>query len=86
MLTGNASAACSMRAMYHGPGVQVVAWSARGRTGAAADHCRHAGNQRPLRLLWADPVNMCIHAACGDDLAFPAMTSVPTPIGIVTLG
>lgn len=25
MLTGNVSAACSMRAMYHGPGVQVVA-------------------------------------------------------------
>jgi hypothetical protein len=45
--------------------------SARGRTGAAADHRRHAGNQRLLRLLWADPVNMRIHAACGDDLAFP---------------
>ena len=41
------------------------------RTGAAADHRRHAGNQRLLGLLWADPVNMRIYAARSDDLAFP---------------
>lgn len=45
--------------------------SACRRTGTAADHRRHARNQRLLRLLWADPVNMRIHAARGDDLAFP---------------
>ncbi len=40
------------------------------RSRATADHRRHARHQRFLRLLRADPVNMRIHAARGDDLAF----------------
>jgi hypothetical protein len=29
IFTGRLSAACSMREIYHGPGVQVVAWCPR---------------------------------------------------------
>ena len=42
----------------------------RRRAGTAADHGGDAGDQRFFRLLRADPVNMRIDAAGGDDLAF----------------
>jgi hypothetical protein len=42
----------------------------RGRAGSAADHGGDAGDQRLFRLLRADPVDMGIDAAGGDDLAF----------------
>jgi hypothetical protein len=71
--------------MYHGPGVQVVAWS-RGRAGAAADHGGDAGDQRLFRLLRADPVDMGIDAAGGDDLAFGGNHFRRRANGDVTLG
>ena len=40
------------------------------RPGAAADHRRHAGDQRLFRLLRADPVDMGVDPASGDDLPF----------------
>ena len=69
--TGSASAACSMRARCHGPGVQVVADGAGGRPGAAAAHGGDAGGQRLLDLLRADEVDVRVDAAGGEDLALP---------------
>jgi hypothetical protein len=59
---------------------------ARGRARSAADHGGDAGDQRLFRLLRADPVDMGIDAAGGDDLAFGGNTSVAAPMGIVTSG
>ena len=39
-------------------------------TCTAADHRRDAGNQRLFGLLWADPVDMSVDPASGDDLSF----------------
>ena len=68
-LTGRPSAACSMRAMCHGPGVQVVAAVPVGRAGAAADHRGDAGGERLLDLLRADEMDVAVDAAGGEDLA-----------------
>ena len=66
---GRPSAACSMRAMCQGPGVQGGGVGALGRAGAAAEHGGDAGIEGVVNLLRTNPVDMRIDAAGGDDAA-----------------
>ena len=59
-----------MRAMCQGPGVQVVASVPCAGPGAAAEHRGDARHQRLLDLLRADEVDVRVHGAGGEDLAF----------------
>ena len=68
-LTGNASTAWIMRAMCHGPGVQVVAKVPCDGPGAAAEQRGDAGHQRIVDLLRADEMDVAVEAAGGEDLA-----------------
>ena len=68
---GKASAACSMRQMFQAPGVQVVAFGAGGRSGAAADHGGDSRSNGGFNLLGTDEVNMGVNAASGDNHPFP---------------
>ena len=61
-LTGNASAASSMRWMFHAPGVHVVAFGAGGGAGAAADQRREPGADRLVDELGADEVDVACRA------------------------
>ena len=66
---GRPSAACSMRPMCHGPGVNVVASVPCAGPGAAAHHGGDAAVERLVDLLRADEVDVAVDAAGGDDLA-----------------
>jgi hypothetical protein len=66
-----------MRAMCHGPGVQVVAKVPCEGAGAAAEQRGHARHQRVVDLLRADEMDVAVEAASGEDAPSPAITSVP---------
>ena len=83
---GKASAACSMRSMFHGPGRAGGGKGAGGRAGAAAEHGGHAAGQRFFDLLRADEVDVGVDAAGGDDVALALMISVPGPMTMSTPG
>ena len=67
---GKASAACSMRAMFHGPGVQVVAKVPVAGPVPPPSMVVTPRHQRLLDLLRADEVDVAVDAAGGDDHAF----------------
>src|SRR5262249_1082478 len=69
-LIGNASAACSMRCMCHGPGVHVVAVRPAPRPGPPPHSPGGAGIERLLDLLRADEVYVHVDATGSDNLAF----------------
>ena len=64
---GKASAACSIRPICQGPGVQVVAERPMRRAGAAAKHRGQAGMQRILDLLRADEMDVAVEPAGGQN-------------------
>ena len=68
-LTGNSSAASSMRWMFHSPGRARRRRGAGGRAGAAADQRGEPGADRLGHDLRTDEVDVAVEAARGDDLA-----------------
>ncbi len=70
MFIGNPSAACSMRIMCHGPGVQVVADVPVAGPVPPPHQGGDAGGQRFLDLLRADEMDVAVDPAGGEDLAF----------------
>ncbi len=68
-----------MRPICHGPGVQVVAFGARGRACAAAHHRGEPAIQRGVDLLRADEVNVHLQPAGGYDLALGGDCLRPRP-------